>query len=227
MSIFLTAGVAKADADRFFAAVYPPLMIEDRETLPGISIEIIREAALRLDREITIEFAPYQRVMHVVQTQNDAMMLALYRNGSREEQFNWVVETHAAKVRFISIGKRIDTIEEARKLAQVGVETGSSADRHLTSLGFENLVRMVSPDRSARMLAVGRIDAWLLTATVANTIWEQLDLKQELIVGDVILNLPIFMVAGRDFPKDTAAIYKVAIEGLIADGTVATIIAKY
>lgn len=213
--------------DRALAAYYPPLMIDDGADMPGIAIEILRAAAKRANRNVQLEFQPFQRALNTIQESPDAVMAALFRNESREAQFQWIARIHATKLRFLAIDTQINSLEQARQLGTIGVEAGSTSDRFLSRLGFENLERVSSPDATAQMLAADRIDAWLLTNSLANSVWQRLDLKPPLISGDVIKEFPIYLVAGPSFPKALADTYRTAVEKLHQDGSIKAILARY
>lgn len=213
--------------DCVVAAFYPPFVIADRDENAGISIEVIRAAAKRAGREISIEFMPFQRALYTLNKRPNCMMPALFRNESREGSFRWIETYHAAELRFMTLGTPINSIEEGRKLTSIGVETESSADQFLSSLGFENLVRIASTASSAQMLQAGRIDAWAQSATAAQGLWDDLGLQPALQTGDAIYSVPIYVTAGLQYPDDIAAIYQKAIKSIVTDGTVAGILAKY
>lgn len=127
----------------------------------------------------------------------------------------------------MTIGATVDTIVAGRTLARVAVETDASADQFLSGLAFENLQRIANPASSARMLQAGRIDAWVQSATAAQEIWGELGLEPELNAGKPIYSVPVYVTAGLDYPPDIAQAYRVAIQSLVADGSVVRIMENY
>lgn len=213
--------------DCVIAAFYPPFVIADTIENAGFSIDIIRAAAARAGREISIEILPFQRALHRLQSNSSCMMPALFRNSSREAKFRWIETYHAAELSFLSLNAPIHDLQQGRHLARIAVETDASADRFLTGLGFENLVRISNPASSARMLHAGRIDAWAQSATAALELWEDLKLAPELHASAPIYSVPVYVTAGLDYPDDLVEIYRRAIHSIIADGTVGRLIAQY
>ncbi|MEM6312083.1 MAG: transporter substrate-binding domain-containing protein, partial [Pseudomonadota bacterium] len=159
---------------------FPPFIISQDGALTGISVEILRIAAQRSGRAIMFEEMPFQRALHRVTTQNDCMMPALFRTAPREDQFVWLATYDAAELHFLTIGDPINTLDEGRTRSAIGVVKDSSGDTVLTSLGFENLVRVASSSSNARMLNAGRIDAWVQSERAARSIWAQLGLQTAL-----------------------------------------------
>ncbi|MEL7153480.1 MAG: transporter substrate-binding domain-containing protein [Pseudomonadota bacterium] len=224
--------VAQADGstparDKVVAAYYPPLMIDTDAKRPGIAVEIIRKAANLANRSIDIEFLPFRRAMATVQARSDVLMPALFRNDERERKFTWVAELFTTKLLFLSLDTPINTLKQARALKAIGVEAGSTGDQYLTEHGFTNLVHVSDPDASAYMLQAGRIDGWLLTKPLAETVWTRLGFREKLLAGSPILELPIYVVGGLRMPDATVRLYRNAIGSLRAAGEIEQIRAKY
>ncbi|MFL4472266.1 substrate-binding periplasmic protein [Tateyamaria armeniaca] len=215
------------DADCVIAAHYPPYIIGDTPTNAGISIDVMRAAAARAGRTIRFEIMPFKRTLHVLATDATCMMPVLYRNESREPLYRWIAAYDATELHFLTVGDRVNTIEEGRQLGSIGVETSASAYQLLSGLEFDNLVEIANPLSSARMLHAGRIDAWAQSSKAATGVWNELGLEPPLQVGDPIYAVPVYVVAGLGFPDELADIYKNAIESLVADGTAARIISSY
>ncbi len=213
--------------DCVLAAYYPPFVIADTNTNAGLSIEILRAAAERTGRTIAIEMMPFQRALYELQSDRHCMLPALFRNASREAQFQWIETYHAAELQFLTTIAPVNSLEEGRALNRIAVETDASADQFLTSMGFDNLVRIANPASSARMLQAGRVDAWAQSAIAANGVWDDLNLSPRLLAGAPIYAVPVYVTAGLRYPKDLAEIYREAIQSLVADGTVLRILENY
>jgi polar amino acid transport system substrate-binding protein len=215
------------ETDALIAAYYPPLMITADGERPGISIEIVREAALRLGRGTTIEFLPFRRALKTLQHRGDALQPALYRLPKREPSYRWIAKTHDVVDVFLTLDRRIDSLEEARSLKLIGVETDASMDVFLTSQGFTNLERVDRPEVNAQKLAAGRIDAWALTRSLAFWTWRRAGHAGAPVAGAPIRSAPVYVVAGLGFPEDLVAAYSDAIEAMRSDGTIAAILQRY
>lgn len=213
--------------DRVVAAHYPPLMNEfDAESL-GLAIEILQQAAQISGRQIKIQFLPFQRAVVETQARDDTLMPALFRNRKRETSFQWIGLIQTARMRFMTTQTMVSDLDVARHLSQIAVEGGTSTERFLTNVGFDNLFVTNDPSSSAQMLAAGRVDAWFLTQSLAEKIWRSGKLKPKLIVGEVIHTVPIYLVSGRDFPREIAAQYNLAIKQMHINGDIARIIDRY
>ena len=229
---FMVAGARAETAvdtatDTVVAAHYPPLMIEGGGERPGFAVEVLREAARRAGREVEITFLPYQRALYRVQNDPATLMPALFRGKKREDGYHWVVAIQSAKLRFATLSGPVHDLDTARSLSTIVVEGGTTGDVLLTRLGFDNLVRVNSPDSSARMLEVGRADAWLLTRRLMRQVWERLEMAPTLVFGNIVHEVPIFMVASPSLPEDVSAVYRAAVTSMKSDGTLDAILARY
>ena len=213
--------------DIVVAANYPPLMVAGDPDRPGFAVEVLRAATERAGRTFDLQFLPFQRALYQTRTTTNTLMPALFRNESREENFRWIAHIHSAQLRFLTLGDAVNTLDQAQELGIIGVEEGSTGDRFLASLGVENVARIKSPSLSAQMLDAGRIETWLLTLPLAKATWRQLGFTKELVAGDVIFELPVYLVSGLDLPDETAEAYVQAIKAMDEDGTLAQLRAKY
>lgn len=222
-----TASADEVGKDKVIAAYYPPLMIEPDGEQPGLSIEILREAAKRLGRETSIEFLPFRRALKTLRHSNKALQPALYRNPTREPHYQWIVHVNDVVDVFLTLETPVNSLDEARKLTRIGVETDASMDILLTKLGFTNLERVDSPNTNAEKLRAGRIEAWALTRSLAQWTWKRLGYQETLVVGAPIRTAPVYLVAGLAYPKPLAAAYRESILEMKADGTVERILSRY
>ncbi len=213
--------------DRIVAAHYPPLMDEFNGSAPGLAIEILEQAALIAGRQIDVRFLPFQRAMLETKTRDDTLMPALFRNEEREADFQWVALIQTARMKFVTTRAQVHDLTTARKLNLIAVERGSSTERFLKDKGFTNLFVTNDPVSSAQMLAAGRVDAWFLTERLIEKTWKSRKLKPDPVFGDVIHELPIYLVAGPDFPSDVAQAYSAAIKEMRNSGDMSRIIDQY
>lgn len=228
----ILAGLTAAEAlaqpvDKVVAANYAPLMIEGDEGHPGYAVEVLREAARRAGRQVVITFLPFQRTMFAVNNDPATLMPALFYGKKRNDDFLWLVEIQRAKLRFATISGRIDDLDRARAASSIAVESGTTADVFLSQLGFDNLMRVSTPEASANMLAAGRVEAWFQTKGIVLQEWRRSAFSAPLGTGDIIHEVPIFMVASPTFPPEVAGLYRNAVEAMRSEGLLDEIWQRY
>lgn len=214
-------------ADRIVAANYPPIMIEGAEGRPGFAIEILLEAARRAGRDVAITFLPFQRAMHSLQNEDATLMPALFKGKAGDEKFLWLSQIQTAKFSFSTTGPRVDSLEAAREARSVVTETGSTPHVFLSQLGFQNLILVNTPEASALMLQAGRASLWLQSRSIISDTWASIGPSKTLTLGDVVHEVPIFMVASPTMPEEMILAYREAVQSMEEDGTMAAIWERY
>ena len=182
---------------------------------------------MRAGREISIDFLPFERAKHVLLTEPATLMPALFKGKRNDDAFHWIAEIGRANLRFGALARPVNSLDEARDLQAVVVEIGTTAEALLDNHGFDNLIRVTSPEASARMLAAGRADAWILSDRLMRKTWADLGLSDALIFGDVVHETPIFLVASPTLPAEVSAAYRRAIEGMRRDGRFQQLAERY
>ncbi|WP_299292482.1 transporter substrate-binding domain-containing protein [uncultured Tateyamaria sp.] len=213
--------------DRIVAANYAPLMNEGNSERPGYAIEVLQEAARRNGRQLDITFMPFERAMLALRSQDEVLMPALFFGKRHNNEFRWLIEIHSAKLRFATISDSVDSLDAARALGSIAIESGTTADAMLSNLGFSNLVRTVSPESSSRMLAAGRVDAWFQNGHTMQQFWAQLEVSQPMTLGQTVREVPIFLVASAGLNDDVANAYKNSVEEMRDDGTLDALFENY
>ena len=226
-AIVTMTAVAAHAADKVVAANYPPIMIEGDERRPGFAIEILHEAARRAGRDVAITFVPFQRAMHILQNDPATLMPALFYGKSRNDAFLWLDKIQTAKLRFATVSGHVDDLETARALGTIAVENESTPHVFLRDLGFQNLVVVSTPEASARMLLNDRVDAWLQSQSITRQTWTELELPEPLVQGEIVHEVPIFLVASPTLPEEVVIAYRKALNSMRGDGTMKAIWQRY
>lgn len=219
-----------ADAqDVLVYADYPPMMMgEDAEAdRLGFSVDIVREAAKRLGRNVTVQFYPFRRAIKTVQHADDAIQVSMFRNPTREPHYRWLAKTHIEEMVFLTLGTPVNSLEEGRKLESIGVENGSGLDNFLTKAGFTNLERVDRADINAAKLHAGRIDAWALAKSNAMWVWRNAGYDAPLVAGEPLATADVYVATGLGFPADVAEAYAAEIRKMVANGEIDVFIARY
>jgi hypothetical protein len=219
--------LAAQPIDKVVAANYPPLMIMGDPSQPGYAVEVLQNAAQRTGRQIDLSFLPFTRAMVEVRQGSDVLMPALFFGKEPTDEFLWIVEIQVARMSFGTLSGPVNDLDAARALPSIVVEQGTTADIYLTRAGFTNLIRVSTPEASARMLHGGRAQAWLLDETLMQMEWRMLGFSQPLGFGTPVLEVPIYLVGSTSLPADLVANYRAAIEDMRADGTLDALWRKY
>lgn len=213
--------------DKVVAAHYPPLMIDGNARQPGYAVEVLHEAARRIGRDIELEFLPFERAIHAILTDEQTLMPALFKGKKRDKDILWLAEIQRTGLSFASVSGRVDNVDQARSLPLIVVERGTTSEYFLDRLGFQNVQKTRSPEASANMLSSGRAQAWLLTEQLMRRTWQSMGQDADLVIGDVIHEIPVFMVASQGLSEATRDAYRAAIAEMRTDGTLEQIAQTY
>lgn len=216
-----------AKAAEIYCVQYSPLMIQNSPDLPGFAVEIIQEAERRMGEKSSIRFYPFARMQKTLLHRKMAIFPCLFRTPQREKSFLWIARVFRVENAFQSIGKPINTLEEAKKLKKVGVVAKTALHGFLQAKGLTNLDVVSRPELNAQKLAAGRIDAWFLTTFLARKIWKQEVSDIELLSGKPIFSPDVYIAANINFPPDLAAMYQKTIDEMHEDGAIQKIVSRY
>lgn len=225
-SALASPGFASHAPDKVIAAYYPPLMMEN-PARPGLSIEILQRAAALSGRTLDITFVPFARAVKTLTRREDYLLPAYFRSPAREASCAWVARTHTVHNVFNTLGRPVDTLDDARKLTRIGVEADTAMDVMLTRLGFDNLIRTSTPLITTQQLRSGRIDAWALTRSIARWVWDDLGHPEHLVQGTPVAIADVYVAASRTVSDNLVEDYAGAIDTLHASGAVREIVARY
>lgn len=180
----------------------PPLVMEKNQNKSGVLwdlAQVIKNLMAEENISVSTTILPWSRAYAELQGSENIIMLQMARTTQREALFNWILETGELSFGFVATSTpAINTIEEAQKLRKIAVYRGSRLEQFLKNKGFKkSLVLTDDSATSARLLSAGRVNAWY--ASIQETLWLRKAgvLKKEPVIGNAILNFPIWAVTSR------------------------------
>lgn len=225
----LTATTFGASANvQVHTADLPPFAVPDNADMPGITVEMLREAAARADVDLDILYSPWKRAQNTVHTTPQTIVLPPARTATREEKFDWIAKLLEIQFMFFTNGEVINSFEEAQSLGKIVVLRDSAMMHILKSKGFTNLMPVNDLRQVPKMLASGRADAWFEVGHMAQSVLKGAGLpKDTLAQGDTVLATDLWIASNHEFDDAVGARLAAAVEQIIADGTRDAIVAKY
>jgi polar amino acid transport system substrate-binding protein len=141
----------------------PPLNYVDNGVLVGPSVEIVREIINRVGSGEPIQVYPWARAYKMALEEENVVLFGMTYTKVRQDKFKWVGPL--ATKRDILVGKKnsgikITSLEDAKKVKQIGTLRDDTRERLLKSHGFTNLESVSDEQLNAQKLAIGRIDLW-------------------------------------------------------------------
>ena len=142
---------------------FPPFNYTDNGNLTGVTTEVVREIARRLEIANHIQVLPWARGYQRLCNEPDVVLFTTARTPERESQFQWVGPLYAFRLGFYAIKGaplRIDSLEAAKKVSAIATYKNDFREQILKSLGFSNLDSSKDPKSNIRKLVSGRVDLW-------------------------------------------------------------------
>lgn len=130
----------------------------------GFAVEIVRDILRRLSLPDRIEVVPWARGYRRATSAPSVVLFSTTRLPQREHLFHWVGPIYTQNWTLYGrkgSGLRIDSLEQARKVARIGTYLQDAKEQYLKALGFDNLVSANRNISNIRHLIDGDIDLWV------------------------------------------------------------------
>ncbi len=222
----------RAEEVAVYSGVIPPYSYLEDGKPKGIAVELFQEMARVVGHSGKINFLPWKRAVKTVEDalHAPALVLPLNRSPEREKRFGWVVpllKDDTALVTKMGAKPKLDDPKVARKWS-VGVLLGSPLEVELKLNVFENVTASTDEETNAKMLHIGRLDAWFVATMVAPFVYRRLGYDpKELEVGVKMQVNDLHLGATKNFPEAEAKKWRDAFDSLVKAGKVEQLLAAY
>ena len=207
-------------------AEFPPYEFHDGDSIVGIDAEVAQAIADKLGMELKIEDVSFDSIIPGVQAgKYDMGMAGMTVTDERLESVNFST-SYAKGVQSVIVKedsdiKTIDDIEGKK----IGVQTSTTGDIYATDdYGEENITRYDNGAVAVQALVSGKVDCVIIDNEPAKS---YVAANEGLIILDTAYAEEDYAIC---FNKDNTELQQkvnAALEELIADGTVQTIVDKY
>ncbi len=220
--------VRAAEVVRVVTPVRPPYVVDAGAGFAdGPSIRLLQRVAELAGIVPAIEVVPFERAILMLD-RGDALYPALLRTPARERRYQWIGEvfTDNAVVFTRKTAPAIRSLAEARQFGTVTVMRGSELAALMRAEGLTNIGNETSDIDNARMLAAGRVDAWLAPSTVGRAVWDALHFDPAALQASApVAALSFWIVAAQNFDPAILARLRNAYMELLTTGEYDRIVA--
>ena len=168
--VMLTSSLALADTPvRIMTEEFAPYQFYEGEgdsrAIAGISIEIVQAIQEKLGNKDPIRVLPWSRALKLLAKHRNSALFSTARTPEREGKYKWVGPLSKLEIVFFKkAGSEVTirSMDEARKVARIGVTKNVATHEILVDMGFTNLDVMQSgaDEKNLTRLVKGRIDTW-------------------------------------------------------------------
>ncbi len=219
-----------AENFKIFTEEYPPYNYTENGNITGISTEIVREILHRINHPDTIEVSPWSTAYRLIKEEDYKALYSTTRAPFRENLFKWVgplVPNNTVLFARTSDDVSINSIDDARKVRQIGVYKDDYGELLLKQKGFTNL--RPAPDNRSNLknLIDGKIDLWIINeltgsqmaqeAGQANLIKKVFNVQKEF----------MYIAFSKNTPDKIIDKWQQALDEIKSDGTYAQIFSKW
>lgn len=221
---FLLAALASAQPLTIYTEIDPPNQMQDAEgELHGMAVEVVREIQRRVGSTEPITVVPWSRGYLELQTLPNIVLFSTARTAERNALFKWVGPIDERRyVLYVRSDSRIQlkTLEDAKKLAAIGVYKDDVRDLYLTGKGFRNLDRAIDNVSNVKKLMSGRIDAFPYSTVGINELaqsagYRATDMKEVL----PLFNVQLYIAMSKGTSDDLVRAWSNALAKMKKDKT--------
>ncbi|WP_157497090.1 substrate-binding periplasmic protein [Hahella ganghwensis] len=195
-----------------------PIYTSSNNQSPGFLNEVV--AALIDDLKLApeVHYLPWIRAQYMVQKDPLGIIFPLGRTKTREEQYQWLCKVFDIPIMFISIQGRpvINSFKEARDFRGIGVIQGTPQEERLSKLNIPYVP--LTGEELYSALETGYVTAIFTAQPEAVYGWKQLGNGKKLQFGEVLMTLPLWISASRQFELLAPKQWEEALDKLKASG---------
>jgi len=199
----------------------PPLSFLTPNPGRGEVGDVVFEALARAGYQAELRDEPWARAQKTVSEGQNLLIMPLTRTPGREASFTWIAPVMPIERAFFSLTRQVDSFEEARTtFRQIGVGQGSAQYEALIRQGFreEQISEILIGDNPARMLELGRIDAWFNGVEESRYIWRE-QARQPLLMGRPVLKEELYLACSKQCDPALVERVRQALDDMRRDGS--------
>lgn len=177
----LSSGMLSAQNLSIYYEDNKPLQFQGADGKPaGFAADVVREIQRRTDNKDEIQLVPWARGLNRLDSDPNTLLFSMARTAERDNLYQWIGPIFDNSYAFYvksDASLSIANLEEAKKVASIGVYRGDVRDQVLTSLGFSNLDRANSNLSNVKKLMAGRITLFAGSPTNLQALAEEAGYK--------------------------------------------------
>lgn len=199
----------------------PPLTYVEGIPGHGSVGDVVLAAIARAGDRVQLRDEPWARAQKRVSEGHHLLIMPLSRTPQRENLFTWIAPIQPMGRAFFTLDRRVESMADAKaRLRSIGVGHGSAQHEILLSEGFapEQIHPLTIGESPARLLALGRLDAWFNGVPESLRIWRDYS-QQPLLMSPEVHSLDLYLACSKHCDSALVERLRQAVEGLQRDGT--------
>jgi len=210
---------------------YPPVTFMKDGKVTGFVTDIVREIIARQGIPDNIRLTSWDEAYNTALNKPNVVLFSAERTEKRENLFQWVGPVGKNSAIFYAkkgSGIKINSLEDAKKIAAIATTTDWFTEQYLKEKGFANLVSSPLPVTSVKQLMNGEVKLSIFTditvpEIVKNAGYSMGDLEPVFTVS----NTHFYIAISRGTPPEMVKKWQSVLDGLKADGNFEKIYRTY
>ena len=224
-------GVNKSAGLKIYTEEYPPVTFMKNGKISGFVTDMVREICVRQGIQDNIRLTSWDEAYKVALSNPNVVLFSTERTAEREKLFQWVGPVGKNSSIFYAkkgSGIRINSLEEAKKVAAIATTVNWFTEQDLKKRGFKNLVSAPLPTDNVRMLMQGQVKLSVFTditvAEIVKNAGYNMDDLEPVFTGS---NTYFYIAMSLGTPREMVEKWQSALDRLKADGTFEKIYRSY
>jgi polar amino acid transport system substrate-binding protein len=201
---------------------YPPITFMRDGKPSGFVTDMVREIAARQAIPDNIRLTSWKNAYNMALLYPKVVLFSAERTPERENLFRWVGpvgKNSAILYAKKGSGIRVNSLEEAKKIAAIATTTNWFTEQYLKREGFKNLLSSPDPRSNVRQLMKGEVQLSIFTDITIQEIvrdagYSMYDLEPVFTVGQTYF----YIALSRDTPAGVVQAWQSTLDGLKKDG---------
>jgi len=197
----------------------------------GLDIEIVSEIQKRVGNTDQIQLVPWTRGLKYLDVEPNTMLFSMARTKERSEFYQWIGPISDTAYGFYAKADSpivINSLDDAKKVASIGVYRNDIRDQFLTKQGFTNLDRASNNFSNLKKLMAGRVVVIASTSLAIKSDTKKAGYSlQDVKFLYAFLKVPIYIAVSKNTDAKIVANWNAALESMEKDGTLKAIFKKY
>jgi polar amino acid transport system substrate-binding protein len=206
----------------------PPLTFVSFKGGYGMVGDVALAAIARAGYLSHIYVTPWLRAQQRVSRGHNQLIIPLSRTPEREALYTWIAPIAPLERAFFSLDAPVADFAEARQRYQrIAVGTGTAQMEILKTQGFSDkqIVSLKLGDNPARMLELGRVDAWFTGVPEGLYQWPKSD--NSLQMSPIMDSTDMYLACSKYCDAELQENLRSAVEALRAEGTIQRMLETY
>lgn len=237
LSIFSFSGLVYADKPaklKLYTEIFAPFQYKEQRQLKGLAVDIVQAIQKELNDSSEIKVVPWSRGVKIVSKKKNVALFSMLRTPEREDKYRWIGPLTSMKMVFFKKAENpltLNSIEDAKKVKNVGVTRNVGNHQMMLSKGFKNLdvLQEGVDEQNIKKLIKGRIDLWpsLKMAGLYQARNMGVEGQIEAIENVVAFSGDLYIVTNKETDDTIIQQWQGIFDKLLKNGVIDKIIQKY